>query len=160
MSNAPSAHVQVDEEAGNVSGCIAESTCCCKLFVRPCRPSNRRHLRQWPMKPNLRHEGNHSGCLVRPNHLRLEFALIAGRPSSLLNPLRRPPCRDVLLHLPWLRHSRSEPGSSGKARKTFAAQNSGPAGFSLSSLPSARTCAASGPQGRPKGPATNKRRSS
>lgn len=70
------------------------------------------------------------------------------------------PCRDVLLRLPWLLHARSEPGLSGKARKTFAAQNSGPAGFSLSSLPSARTCAASGSQGRPKGPATNKRRSS
>lgn len=31
------------------------------------------------------------------------------------------------------------PVVSGKARKTFAAQNSGPAGFSLDSLPSART---------------------
>lgn len=71
-----------------------------------------------------------------------------------------PHAEDVLLRLPWLRHARSEPGSSGKARKTFAAQNSGPAGFSLDSLPSARTRAAFGPQGRPKGPATNKRRSS
>lgn len=50
-----------------------------------------------------------------------------------------PHAEDVLLRLPWLRHARSEPGSSGKARKTFAAQNSGPAGFSLDSLPSART---------------------
>ena len=26
----PCAHVQVDEEAGNISGCIAESACCCQ----------------------------------------------------------------------------------------------------------------------------------
>ena len=71
-----------------------------------------------------------------------------------------PHAEDVLLRLPWLRHARSEPGTAGEARKTFAAQNSGPTGFSLASLPSARTCAASGSQGRPKGPATNKRRSS
>lgn len=140
MSNAPSAHVQVDEEAGNVSGCIAESTCCCKLFVRPCLLSNRCRLWLWPMKPSLRHAGNHSGYLVRSNHLRLEFTLIAGRLSSLLNPLRRPPhVGTSSFAFPWLRHTRSEPGSSGKARKTFAAQNSGPAGFSLYSLPSART---------------------
>lgn len=35
------AHVQVDEEAGNVSGCVAESTCCCKkLSAQPCQPAN------------------------------------------------------------------------------------------------------------------------
>lgn len=136
----PCAHAQVDEKAGNVSGCVAESACCRKLSAQPCQHSNHHYLFRWPMKPSLRHAGNHSGFLVRFNRLRLEFTLIAGTPSSLLNPLRRTPlCRDVLLRLPWLRHTRSEPGSSGKARKTFAAQNSGPAGFSLDSLPLART---------------------
>ena len=136
----PCAHVQVDEETGNVSGCVAESACCRKLSAQPCQLSNRRHLWQWSMKPSLRHAGNHSGCLVRPSRLRLEFALIAGRPSSHPESIAQNPlCRDVPLRLPWLRHARSEPGSSGKARKTFAAQNSGPAGFSLDSLPLART---------------------
>lgn len=157
----PYAHVQVDEEAWNVSGCIAESACCCKLSAQPCQPSNCHFLFRWPMKPSLHHAGNRSGCLVQSNRLRLEFSLIAGRPSSHPESIAQNPlCRDVLLRLPWLRHTRSEPGSSGKARKTFAAQNSGPAGFSLVSLPSARTRAASGSQGRPKGLATNKRRSS
>lgn len=54
---------------------------------------------------------------------------------AIMSSLRRPPCRDVLLRLPWLRHTRSEPGSSGKARKTFAAQNSGSTGFRLSPCP-------------------------
>ena len=135
------AYVQVDEEAENVSGCVAESVYCYKPSAQPCQPSNHHFLLRWSMRPSLRHADNRSGCLIRSNRLRLEFTLIAGRPSSppILNPLRRPPCRDVLLCLPWLRHTRSEPGSSGKARKTFAAQNSGPAGFSLDSLPSART---------------------
>lgn len=63
----------------------------------------------------------------------------AGNPA-ILSSLRRPPMpRTSSFAFPWLRHARSEPGSSGKARKTFAAQNSGPAGFSLDSLPSART---------------------
>ena len=136
----PSALMQVAVEAGSVSGCVAESACCGKLSAQSCHRSNCHRLLQWPMGPSLRHAGNRSGYLVRPNRLRLEFALIAGRLSShpefiAQNPL----CRDVLLRLPWLRHTRSEPGSSGKARKTFAAQNSGPAGFSLASLPLART---------------------
>ena len=78
----PCAHVQVDGEAGNVSGCVAESACGRKLSARPCKPSNRRRLWRWPVKPSLRHAGNRSGCLVRPNRLRLEFALVAGRASS------------------------------------------------------------------------------
>ena len=136
----PCAHVQVGEEAENVSGRVAKSAWCRKLSAQPCQPSNRRHLWRWPMRPSLRHAGNRSGCIVRPNRLRLEFALIAGRPSSHPESIAQNPlCRDALLRLPWLRHTRSEPGSSGKARKTFAAQNSGPAGFSLDSLPSART---------------------
>ena len=40
----PCAHVHVDEEAGNVSGCVAESACCRKLSVQPCQPSNHRFL--------------------------------------------------------------------------------------------------------------------
>lgn len=75
---------------------------------------------------------------VQPSSARIRAQSRVAHPA-ILNPLRRPPCRDVLLRLPWLRHTRSEPGSSDKARKTFAAQNSGPAGFSLDSLPSART---------------------
>ena len=78
----PYAHVQVDEEAGNVSGCAAESACRRKLSAQPCQPSNRRHLWQRPMKPNPRHAGNRSDCLVQSNRLRLEYALIAGRPSN------------------------------------------------------------------------------
>ena len=136
----PYVHVQVDEEAGNVFGCVAESACCRKLPAQPRQPSNHHFLLQWPMKPSLRHAGNRSGCLIRSNRLRLEFTLIAGRPSSHPESIAQNPlCGDALLRLPWLRHTRSEPGSSGKARKTFAAQNSGPAGFSLDSLPSART---------------------
>lgn len=34
------------------------------------------------MKPKLRHADDRSGCLVQPNRLRLEFTLVAGRPSS------------------------------------------------------------------------------
>lgn len=136
----PCAHVQVNEKAGNVSGCVAELAYYRKLSTQPCQLSNRRHLWRWPMKPNLRHAGNRSGCLVQSNRLRLEFTLIAGRPFSHPESIAQNPlCRDVFLRLPWLRHTRSEPGSSGKARKTFAAQNSGPTGFSLLSLPSART---------------------
>lgn len=136
----PCAHVQVKEEAGNVSGCVAESACCRKLSAQPCQHSNHHFLFRWPMKQSLRHAGNRSGCLVRSNRLRLEFTLIAGRPCSHPESIAQNPlCWDVLLRLPWLRHTRSEPGSSGKARKTFAAQNSSPAGFSLDSLPSART---------------------
>lgn len=136
----PCAHVQVDEEAGNVSGCVAESAYCRKLSAQPRQPSNHHFPLRWPMRPSLRHADNRSGCLIRSNRLRLEFTLIAGRPSSHPESIaQNPQCRDVLLRLPWLRHTRSEPGSSGKARKTFATQNSGPTGFSLDSLPSART---------------------
>lgn len=53
-----------------------------KLSTQPCQPSNRRRLWQWPMKPTLRHAGNHSGRLVQSNRLRPESTLIAGRPSS------------------------------------------------------------------------------
>lgn len=136
----PSALVQVDVEAGSVSGCVAESAYCYKLSAQPRQPSNHHFLLRWPMRPSLRHTDNRSGCLVRSNRLRLEFAFIAGRPSSQPEFIAQNPlCRDAFLRLPWLRHARSEPGSSGKARKTFAAQNSGPAGFSLDSLPLART---------------------
>lgn len=136
----PCAHVQVDEEAGNVFGCVAESAYRRKLSAQPRQPPNHHFLLRWPMRPSLRHAGNRFGCLIRSNRLRLEFTLIAGRPSSHPESIAQNPlCRDVLLRLPWLRHARTEPGSSGKARKTFAAQNSGPAGFSLYSLPSART---------------------
>ena len=78
----PYAHVQVDEEAGNVFGCVAESACCRKLSAQPCQPSNHHFLLRWSMRPSLRHADNRSGCLVRPNHLRLEFAFIAGGSSS------------------------------------------------------------------------------
>lgn len=81
----PCAHAQVDEKAGNVSGCVAESACFRKLSAQPCRHSNHHYLFRWLMKPSLRHAGNHSGCLVRFNRLRLEFALIAG-----CNPVCRP----------------------------------------------------------------------
>ena len=81
----PCAHAQVDEKAGNVSGCVAESACCRKLSAQPCQHSNHHYLFRWPMKPSLRHAGNHSGFLVRFNRLRLEFALIAG-----CNPVCRP----------------------------------------------------------------------
>lgn len=77
----PCAHVQVDEKAGNVSGCVAESACCRKLSAQPCQHSSHHYLFRWPMKPNLRHAGNRSGCLVRSNRLRLEFALKASRPT-------------------------------------------------------------------------------
>lgn len=78
----PCAHVQVNEKAGNVSGCVAELAYYRKLSTQPCQPPNRCRLWLWPMKPSLRHAANHSGCLVQSNRLRLEFALIAGRPSS------------------------------------------------------------------------------
>lgn len=81
----PCAHAQVDEKAGNVSGCVAESACCRKLSAQPCQHSNHHYLFRWPIKPSLRHAGNHSGFLVRFNRLRLEFALIAG-----CNPVCRP----------------------------------------------------------------------
>ena len=81
----PCAHAQVDEKAGNVSGCVAESACCCKLSAQPCQHSNHHYLFRWLMKPSLRHAGNHSSFLVRFNRLRLEFALIAG-----CNPVCRP----------------------------------------------------------------------
>ena len=136
----PYAHVQVDEEAGNVPGCVVKLAYCRKLSAQPRQPSNHHFLLRCPMRPSLRHTDNRSGCLIRSNRLRLEFTLIAGRPSSHPESIAQNPlCRDTLLRLPWLRHTRPEPGSSGKARKTFAAQNSGPAGFSLDSLPLART---------------------
>ena len=69
-------------KAGNVSGCVAESACCRKLSAQPCQHSNHRFLFRWPMKPGLRHVGNHSGRLVQSNRLRPESTLIAGRPSS------------------------------------------------------------------------------
>ena len=75
------AYVQVDEEAENVSGCVAESVYCYKPSAQPCQPSNHHFLLRWSMRPSLRHAGNRSGCLVRSNRLRLEFTLIAGRPS-------------------------------------------------------------------------------
>lgn len=40
----PCAHAQVDEKAGNVSGCVAESACCRKLSAQPCQHSNHRYL--------------------------------------------------------------------------------------------------------------------
>ena len=117
----PCAHVHVNEEAGNVSGCVAESSCCRKLPAQPCQPSNLRHPWRWSMKPNLRHADNQSGCLVRSNRLRLEFVLIAGWASQPTHHswihCAGPSYRAVLLRLPWLRHTRSGPDYSGKARK-------------------------------------------
>ncbi len=42
----PYAHVQIDEEVGNVSGCVAESAYCRKLSAQPCQPSNHHFLLQ------------------------------------------------------------------------------------------------------------------
>ena len=78
----PCAHVQVGEEAGNAFGFVAKSACCRKPSAQPCQPPNCHFLFRWPMKPSLRHAGNRSGCLVQSNRLRLEFTLIAGKPSS------------------------------------------------------------------------------
>lgn len=136
----PYAHVQVDEEAGNVSGCVAESACCRKLSAQPCQPP------ESPLSFAMVDEAKSSPCgqsfwlprSAQPPSARIRTHSRVAHPA-IMSSLRRPPCRDVLLRLPWLRHTRSEPGSSGKARKTFAAQNSDPAGFSLDSLPSAGT---------------------
>ena len=69
-------HVQVNEEAGGASGCVAEPTCCRKLSAQPCQHSNHHFLLRWPMKPSPRHVGNHSGCLIRSNRLWLDSVLV------------------------------------------------------------------------------------
>ena len=52
------------------------------------------------MKPGLRHADNYSGCLFQFSRLRLEFTLIAGRPSSHPELIAQNLlCQNVLLRL-------------------------------------------------------------